>query len=136
MKKLYVVGFLFSEDLKRVVLIHKTKPDWQVGFLNGVGGKVEQNEMPLYAMRREFQEETGLDLDAWKPYANLEGDDWVVYFFNNVSKYIDKVQTTTKEKVEIFNVEDINTLPVIPNLKWLIPMCFDKDIKHGIVRCW
>jgi len=135
MKKLYVVGFLFSEDLKRVVLIHKNKPDWQVGLLNGVGGKVEQNEMPVYAMRREFKEETGLDLEAWCPYANVEGEDWVVYFFNNISKHIDKVKTITSEKVEIFNVEDINTLPVIPNLKWLIPMCFDRDIQFGTIKC-
>ena len=45
----YVVGLLFSPDRNTVVLINKTKPDWQAGKLNGVGGKIEEGESPLNA---------------------------------------------------------------------------------------
>lgn len=31
----YVVGFLFSPEMDKVVLIEKTHPDWQKGFFNG-----------------------------------------------------------------------------------------------------
>ena len=136
MVKLYVVGFLFSEDMKRVVLIHKNKPAWQVGLLNGVGGKIEQDESPKNAIKREFEEETGLTISDWKYYAKVSGDEWCVDFFHATSKDIDSVKSITDEKVEIFNVSDINTLPVIPNLKWLIPMCFDADIEFGDVKCY
>ena len=39
----YVTGFLFSPDKKSVVLINKNRPAFQVGKLNGVGGKIEEN---------------------------------------------------------------------------------------------
>ena len=133
--KLYVVGFLFSEDKSRVVLIHKNKPVWQTGLLNGVGGKIEQDEAPKVAMRREFEEETGLNIPNWKYYLAMTGDSWCVYFFHTTSKDIDSVESITDEKVEIFNVSDINSLPVIPNLKWSIPMCFDEYIQFATVKC-
>lgn len=57
-KHRYVVGFLFSEDESRVLLVLKNRPAWQEGKLNGVGGKIEAGETPLQAMEREFKEET------------------------------------------------------------------------------
>lgn len=55
--KHYCVGFGYYGDC--VVLVKKERPEWQKGFLNGVGGKLEKNESPLEAMIREFFEETG-----------------------------------------------------------------------------
>src|SRR5690349_16479461 len=64
----YVCGFMFDRDMARLVLIRKSKPQWQAGKLNGVGGKVELigmhglsqcYETPQRAMAREFKEETG-----------------------------------------------------------------------------
>ena len=43
----YVTGFLFSSDRDRVVLIEKLSPAWQRGLFNGVGGKIEANELPM-----------------------------------------------------------------------------------------
>jgi len=60
-KHRYVVGFLFSEDQSRVLLVWKNRPAWQNGKLNGVGGKIEAGETPLQAMEREFKEETYFD---------------------------------------------------------------------------
>ena len=37
----YVVGFAFNKEKTKVLLIKKTKPDWQAGQLNGIGGKIE-----------------------------------------------------------------------------------------------
>jgi 8-oxo-dGTP diphosphatase len=51
----YVVGFLFNESLDQIALIRKEKPDWQRGKINGIGGKIEENESPEQAMRREFK---------------------------------------------------------------------------------
>lgn len=55
----YVLGFLFRECQPLVALITKNKPEWQKNKKNGIEGKIEPNETPLEAMRREFQEETG-----------------------------------------------------------------------------
>lgn len=59
-KKSYVCGFMLDTDLRRVLLIEKKRPDWQLGRLNGVGGKIEPGETPREAMAREMWEETGL----------------------------------------------------------------------------
>lgn len=62
----YVMGFSFNEDMSRVLLMLKNRPDWQEGKYNGIGGKIEDTETPIEAMVREFREETGV--------ATLEGD--------------------------------------------------------------
>jgi len=54
--QIFVLGFLFSPSLDEVVLLKKNRPPWQKGYLNGVGGHVEQNESPLEAMNREAKE--------------------------------------------------------------------------------
>lgn len=58
--KEYVLGFMFTEDGKGVVLIQKKKPAWQHGRWNGIGGKIEERETPEKAIVREFEEETGV----------------------------------------------------------------------------
>jgi len=66
----YVLGFAFNGN--NVLLIRKTRPAWQAGRLNGVGGKVEPEDWCLAeAMRREFKEETGVDtvVEDWKQFA-------------------------------------------------------------------
>src|SRR5947207_2773047 len=64
MKKEYVVihvAPLFKNESneERVLLIMKDKPEWQKGFFNLVGGKVEDGETPEQAALRELKEETG-----------------------------------------------------------------------------
>lgn len=67
----YVLGFLFSEDGSRVLLIWKNRPAWQAGKLNGIGGKIEDGEQPLDAMKREFVEET-----LFVGYGDLRNAEW------------------------------------------------------------
>jgi ADP-ribose pyrophosphatase YjhB (NUDIX family) len=56
----YVCCFLFSHCGKYVYLIRKKRPNWQLGYLNGVGGKVEKGESCETAMIREIYEEAGV----------------------------------------------------------------------------
>lgn len=122
----YVAGFLFSEDGSRVALIRKTKPAWQSGKLNGIGGKVEKGEDALDAMRREFREETGVDQEYWRGFCTLEGDSWAVNFFVAFGN-VDAVRTTTEEEVVIVPVNSLEG--TIPNLKWLIPLALDPVVE-------
>lgn len=80
-KKRYVVGFMFDNSMKSVLLIQKNRPDWQAGKLNGIGGHIEPGEYPIDAMVREFREETDVktEVSTWAhvltlrfPYAELE----------------------------------------------------------------
>ncbi len=124
----YVVGFMFNNELDRVLLIRKKRPDWQKGKLNGIGGNIKLKEQPIDAMVREFMEESGIQTERknWTFIAYLYGLDKDEDFFNlhvfasigDIEKFING----TDEECKIVNKEDINKLNVILNLTWLIPL--------------
>ena len=124
----FVDGLLFDYDLKNVVLIRKTKPSWQAGKLNCVGGKIEPGETPHDAVVREFEEETGLVVPYWRPFLDLglTRDDGELYCFYAVTSPQDMstVTSKTEEKVGIYAIDDImrHRTDMIPNLRWLIQM--------------
>lgn len=62
MVKRYVLAFVFDEKKENVILIRKNRPEEQRGKLNGLGGKIEEGETPLEAIKREIQEESGLTI--------------------------------------------------------------------------
>jgi 8-oxo-dGTP diphosphatase len=124
----YVVGFLFSEDRQRVVLIEKKRPAWQAGRLNGVGGHVEEGETPMMAMVREFEEEAGLSIPRWEHFAVLT-DAMQARFHVDFFRAFGDVRYAYAVTDELIQVEAVNQLPpaVLPNLRWLIPMALSVD---------
>lgn len=125
----YACGFLFSSDRTRVLLIRKRRPAWQAGKLNGIGGKIEPDETPLQAMRREFHEEAGLHIADWHHLLTLTGDDWAGHFFRAFGD-IDAAWAVTDEQLER---HPLASLPkdTIPNLQWMIPLLLDEDVARS-----
>jgi len=121
----YVVGFLYDNDEKLVALIRKLKPIWQRNKLNGIGGKIEIGETPDQAIIREFKEETGVEINNWRKFCELNGDDFKVYFYSAKGD-LSKLRSMEEEKVEICSISLVSMLPVIPNLNWLIPLGIDQ----------
>lgn len=134
MKTEYALGFMFDDREKKVLLIRKSSPAWQAGKLNGVGGKVEHNEVPVEAMVREFLEETSIDtsIEDWSLRLSLYGADETVYIFTATGNTLLARQTTDKDLPIRC---DYRHLPdnVIPNLHWIIPFLLDKDKIKGEV---
>lgn len=131
----YVVGFMFSENMESVALILKNRPKWQAGLLNGIGGKVEENESFSQAMRREFKEETNLDVENWINFATITNDgyfnanDYQLECFTTVGP-VELLETTTGEPIIVVEVAKLHTLTTVFNLRWLIPLALDKSIYH------
>jgi 8-oxo-dGTP pyrophosphatase MutT (NUDIX family) len=103
-RKQYVLGFMFSQDLRTVVLIEKQRPAWQKGKWNGVGGLVE-DEVLRDAMAREFAEETGVktDPDMWTMFARMKFKDHDVFCFA-IRGNPNAARTRTDEKVEVWHI--------------------------------
>lgn len=125
----YVAGFLFNQNASQVVLIRKKKPTWQAGLLNAVGGKIEDGEVSMEAMRRESVEEMGVTPD-WIPGVTLLRQGvYSVHFFTAYDEDAFVKAATMEEE----GVERVPTHPLpndtIPNLRWLIPMHLDRCIK-------
>lgn len=137
--KRYVLGFAFDEKRSNVVLIEKNRPEWQAGFLNGVGGKVEESDRNVYnCMGREFFEETGVfdTSGKWRMFANMTFKNDVmggvaeVYCFKMFTDEIFQCKTMESEEVKIVSVADVSNLKIINHLKTLIPMALDDSINY------
>lgn len=126
----YVNGFY--SDGQRVALVRKSKPDWQRGRLNGIGGKIEASESPLAAMVREFEEETGCrtNPEQWRHTVLLRGADFTVYFFAATGPSFVAVGLPD-EPIEWHHWMQLPPT-AIPNLRWLIPLSFDRDLRTPI----
>ena len=123
----YVLALLFTPDRSRVVLMRRTRPAWQAGRVNALGGKLLPGESPVAAARREVVEEAGVDLAAWEEF--LVWDD-PVYRLHVVRAFDAAAgNARTAEDQEVF-LAPVHALPVelIDNLRWLIPLALDRDV--------
>lgn len=137
-KKRHVVGFMFNETGSRVVTILKQKPRWMAGLLNGVGGKVENGEDFMYAMIREFKEETGVTTipKDWKQFLLLSGSDYEIAFFKGFSaELFDAVRTMEAEVIVRAKVRELlehgTEDPIVANLRWILPMALTDTVANA-----
>jgi len=125
----YVVGLAFDKPAQKVALIEKRRPIWQVGKLNGVGGKLEFGELPVDAMVREFYEEAGVITETtdWHYMGSLSRpNDFKLYVFRMFSDDVHEVSSQTDEVVSLYNV-DLNRFMEtgVANLAWLLAAALD-----------
>lgn len=136
--KEYVVGFVFTPDCQKVLLIRKDK-GWQSGLYNGIGGHVEAGETPVQAMVRECSEETGGYLftteRGWCYFTRMEGPDYIVHCFSTVAETIVNLDGTSPERemLRVFNTASIDITRTVPNLKWLIPLAKEEYVDFPVV---
>jgi 8-oxo-dGTP diphosphatase len=123
----YVLALLFSPDGRQVVLMRKTRPAWQAGRVNALGGKLLRGESAIDAARREVREEAGVDVVAWEEF--LVWDDPV--YRMHAARAFDSAahRAYTAEDQEVF-LADAHALPpeLIENLRWLVPLALDRDV--------
>lgn len=123
----YVLALLFTPGRERVVLMRKTRPAWQAGRVNALGGKLLPGESPVDAARREVREEAGVAVDGWEEF--LVWDD-PVYRMHAVRAFDAAAERAhTAEDQEVF-LAPVDALPaeLIDNLRWLVPLALDRDV--------
>ena len=123
----YVLALLFTPDSRHVVLMRKTRPAWQAGRVNALGGKLLPGESALDAARREVREEAGVDVAEWEEF--LVWDD-PQYRMHAARAFHDAAhEAHTAEDQEVF-LADAHALPpeLIENLRWLVPLALDRDV--------
>lgn len=127
-KQEYVVSFIFTPSMAKVWLIEKLKPEWQKGLLNGIGGKIEEGELPLEAAYRELKEEAGLteyksDLVrvGYMDGTNNDKSSFRVYIYTAVSAV--GLKTMEEEKIYLTNCLHVRVMPHIKNVPLLIEVC-------------
>ena len=123
----YVLALLFTADRRHVVLMEKTRPAWQQGRVNALGGKVHAGERAEDAARREVREEAGVDVATWGRVLVWRDAQYTMHV---VRAYDDAaLRAHTAEDQRVFRAP-VNELPpnVIDNLRWLVPLALDRDV--------
>lgn len=122
----YALTFLFTPDMKQVWLIEKNRPSWQAGCLNGIGGKIEKDELPPQAATRELKEETGIEGVDIKEVGHMfgtnnDGHEFIVFVYAGFTEKI--LRTMESEKVLLVQVDKIKNYKHIENVPAIIEMC-------------
>lgn len=97
----YCLGFAF-DDLGSVALMQKNRPEWQRGLWNGIGGKLEEGELVIDSMRREFREETGVLVQDWDVVGRMSGPGFDISVLTTTHRDVRGVMQTTDELVCTF----------------------------------
>lgn len=125
----FVLALLFAPDGTGVVLMHRTRPAWQAGRVNALGGKLHPGETPAAAARREVREEAGVDVPeaAWEEFLVWDDPHYRMHALRAFTPAA--AQAHTAEDQPVF-LGDATALPaaVIDNLRWLVPLALDRDV--------
>jgi len=140
MYKEYVLGFAFSRNAKEIVLIEKQKPEWQKGKMNGIGGKIEDEDVnKIHSMIREFREETGVDTspEQWNEFGcmtfenDVTGVPCKIYLFRMFDSCIYDCRTTESEKIYLAGLDNLFIhYKLMHNLQILIPIALSTEFKY------
>lgn len=141
---LATLGYVFSPDGKRVLLIHRNaRPgDPHLGKYNGLGGKLDSLEDVVACMRREIREEAGIECGqmelrgtiSW-PGFGKDGEDWFGFLFR-VTAYSGTVLDRNPEgDLEWVDVDRVLELPLWEGDRYFLPLVFDPVGRpfHGVM---
>ena len=141
---LATLGYVFSPDGRRVLLIHRNaRPgDAHLGKYNGLGGKLDPLEDVVAGLRREIREEAGIECDqlelrgtiSW-PGFGPGGEDWFGFLFR-ITAYSGMVLDRNPEgDLEWVDVDRVPDLPLWEGDRHFLPLLFDPDGRpfHGVM---
>ena len=143
---LATLGYVFSPDRRRVLLVHRNAraDDAHFGKYNGLGGKLERDEDIVAGMTREIREEAGIECQkvqlagtvSW-PGFGKHGEDWLGFvFIARGFTGILKLENPegTLEWVSVSSLLD-GSLPMWDGDRHFLPLVFDNETRpfHGVM---
>lgn len=139
MRTEYTLGFVFDATKTKVLLMRKSKPDWQADCLNGIGGKVDYtiDKNPLRGMIREFKEETGIEIYdfMWTYKGKYWGDEFIIHVYSSTLPCaLDRLQfkQNEDEPLGIYKVRELCNEKLVCGIDWIIPICLNKNLTMNV----
>lgn len=96
----YVLGYIITPSPvgPMIVMGYQKRGMWE-GYINGFGGKIEENEPYWRAMQRELKEETGLDISQSEAIHSAVGNIEFIHY--------EKPDFDTNVSVHFFNIPNL-----------------------------
>ena len=142
---LATLGYVFSPDRARVLLVHRTTKgpaDPHFGKWNGLGGKVERDEDVLAGLRRELREEADIFATdcqlagtvSW-PGFGKGGVDWFGFVFRVLAFTGSPPSSNEDGPLEWVDLPRVPSLPLWDGDRFFLPMVFDlaADPFHAVM---
>lgn len=142
---LATLGYVFSEDRRLVLLVHRTARgplDPHFGKYNGLGGKLERDEDIVAGMRREILEEAGIVCDelhlaatiSWPGFGRA-GEDWFGFLFRITQFSGTPLESNDEGTLGWVEVDRVLELPVWEGDRSFLPRIFDlaSPFFHGVM---
>ena len=141
---LATLGYVFSPDGSRVLLIHRNANpnDLHLGKYNGLGGKLDRAEDVVAGMRREIREESGLECEqlalrgtvSW-PGFGRGGEDWFGFIFRVTAFRGTLIDRNPEGELTWVDVSRVLELPLWEGDRHFLPLVFDSNGRpfHGVM---
>jgi 8-oxo-dGTP diphosphatase len=141
---LATLGYVFSPDGTRVLLIHRnSRPgDAHFGKYNGLGGKLDPGEDVVAGFRREVREEAGIECDelnlagtiSWPGFGKY-GEDWFGFIFRVTRFSGTPLAVNPEGTLEWVGVDAVASLPLWEGDRHFLPLVFERSGPqfHGIM---
>jgi 8-oxo-dGTP diphosphatase len=141
---LATLGYVFSPDGRRVLLIHRSaRPgDPHLGKYNGLGGKLDPLEDVVACMRREIREEAGIECEQMElrgtigwPGFGTDGEDWFGFLFRITAYSGSVVDRNPEGDLQWVDVDGVLELPLWEGDRYFLPLLFDPAGRpfHGVM---
>ena len=138
------LGYVLSPDGQRVLMIHRNarEDDHHLGKYNGLGGKLEADEDVAACMRREIEEEAGIECSSMQlrgtiswPGFGKHGEDWLGFIFL-IDRFVGEPHEGNHEgTLEWVERTRLMALPMWEGDRHFLPLVFDADPRpfHGVM---
>lgn len=125
-----VVGVIVNNDNKILLLKRGEKAPWMPNKWSLVGGKIDKNESPEVACKREILEETGLEIKKFIESFTIqrhEDSEETIFACRYEGESTD-VELDTSENVKYgwYDVSEMEYLDIVPHLIEYITLVFKK----------
>lgn len=141
---LATLGYVFSPDLQRVLLVHRNRrpDDFHFGKFNGLGGKLESGEEVVAGMKREILEEAGISCTtlelrgtiSW-PGFGKNGQDWFGFLFRITSFEGEPFKENAEGELTWIEVDRVPDLNLWDGDRHFLPLMFSPAGRpfHGVM---
>ena len=141
---LATLGYVFSPDSRRVLMIHRNaRPDdAHFGKYNGLGGKLDPDEDVVAGMRREIREEAGIECTdirlagtiLWTGFGK-HNEDWFGFIFRINSFTGTPLAANPEGTLEWVDVAAVPALNLWEGDRHFLPLVFDPSGGqfHGVM---
>src|SRR3954471_7572732 len=141
---LATLGYVLSPDGREVLLIHRNRrpDDAHLGKYNGLGGKLEAGEDVVACLRREVQEEAGIECErlvlcgtiSW-PGFGKHGEDWFGFIFR-IDRWTGQPHAESAEgTLSWVEVDRVRDRRLWEGARHFLPLVFGQSGKqfHGVM---